>query len=1374
MAVDISQGSLNFGSSLDPTGFLSGAKIIEQSNTRLIEALAATAKKSNAVNSQMARSAKEAANNYSDLEKKILATFTVASIGSFISKLVSVRGEFQKINSSFVTMLGSKEKADKLMAEATKLAATTPFSLTDVATGAKQLLAYGFSADTITKNLTSLGNIAAGIKAPLGDIVYLYGTLKASGRVTQLDINQFAGRGIPIYEELAKVMGVTTDKVRGLVSTGKIGFPEIEKAFNNMTGAGGKFFNLMEEQSKSLSGQVSNLGDAFDTMLNKIGKSSEGFLSSGIQGAITLVQNYDKVLEALGVLVATYGAYKAAVIVATVAQTAQATGYTVLEVAEYRLLLAQEALNASMLANPYILVATSLAALISAMVLFSDNTTYAEKNQKRLNEETQNFVKLQDERKQKYEQLSTALRDVNTTEFEGNRLYKELQSLYPELFKNLSKEEFLKKSVAEAQKEINKANDQSKVDLVGKQAQEAQAQVERLIQSLNNYDKTRAAYGSQTGGLISKSDLKDNLEAARQEAQRLTEEYQKQKQELYFSNLSDDKKLDYLKNQKSELEKQKKQLEDLNKLSGDFNNYLNKLSIAGLNKQLDDTQSKINSLINKDTGKTTVRTIGVIDEDIKKLKDTESSISDRAGHIAYEKQLSNLLKERSKITGELTKTAKTELNFAEKRLELIGKIDDAEKIASAAYLGRNEKEIAENKAKYQAMLDDIEKFNKNAPKDKKIGQDVIVRVTNLSNTEEAAIKYKQETAQQEIEFEKQKKLFQDFEQYKTTFGEKAAKERFGNEMRSESELLNQLKAKAKELEDKVTKGTLNQNEKDRLDQYKKQIDGLEELDQKRYAAAFQAAKTHTQKLLEIDEDYNSKVKALGANATVEQLAELQRQRTEKRQAENASNLDTERAYADLFASFETSTKKRIRIAIEAEKQILKAKLASGEISQQDYNSRLNALNNANAKFVTSTDGAFKKVADAFKKYKEAKEGIEKGDAFKNLASEASNAAFLIQGVFSGITDGLASLGVGTDKYTQQTFKNIEGLLGGIGDLGKGLASGNPIDVVKGSIEILSNAIQLFNTKDKKLEKKIEGYKAQLKSLQAAYKALDQQVKYAVGEDVYRDQAAQIRNLQQQQQALINARNAESQKKKSDAGKIADYNSQIQDIKYQIQDLQKSIQDTLLQTNFKDFSNQLADALSSAFAAGEDGTKALDQSFDQMIQNMIKNALKLKLLEGPVNDVLNQLADYMKTHNNDATGFDFDAAKKKLEAAGKQFNDALAGFGDLFKNTVDPTANNNTLSGAIKGITADQADILAGQFGGLRLAQLENNSILRTNHAQLMAMNTQKLNNLIQIEINTRGTKENTDRLYYIQNSLESLDKKISSDALLRGAGLKGP
>ena len=191
--------------------------------------------------------------------KVIGAIGGAAALKSFVSEMMNVRGEFQQLEIAFGTMLKSKEKADKLMAELVDIAAKTPFDLQGVASSAKQMLAYGSSAESVGKELVMLGNVAAGVGAQLGDIAYLYGTLRTQGRAYAVDIRQFAGRGIPIYEELAKVMGVTKDEVSDLVSQGKVGFKEVEQAFQNMTKEGGMYFNLMQEQSKSLTGQISNL-----------------------------------------------------------------------------------------------------------------------------------------------------------------------------------------------------------------------------------------------------------------------------------------------------------------------------------------------------------------------------------------------------------------------------------------------------------------------------------------------------------------------------------------------------------------------------------------------------------------------------------------------------------------------------------------------------------------------------------------------------------------------------------------------------------------------------------------------------------------------------------------------------------------------------------------------------------------------------------------------------------------------------------------------------------------------------------------------------------------------------------------------------------
>ena len=183
-----------------------------------------------------------------------------------IQNIIQVRGEFQQLEVAFTTMLGSSEKANVLMAQLTETAAKTPFDLQGVANGARQLLAYGTSAEDVNETLIRLGNIAAGLSQPLGDLVYLYGTTMTQGRLYTQDLNQFTGRGIPMIKELAKEFGVAESEIKGMVEAGMIGFPEVQKVIQNLTNEGGMFFNLMQEQSKTITGQISNIGDSFSMM----------------------------------------------------------------------------------------------------------------------------------------------------------------------------------------------------------------------------------------------------------------------------------------------------------------------------------------------------------------------------------------------------------------------------------------------------------------------------------------------------------------------------------------------------------------------------------------------------------------------------------------------------------------------------------------------------------------------------------------------------------------------------------------------------------------------------------------------------------------------------------------------------------------------------------------------------------------------------------------------------------------------------------------------------------------------------------------------------------------------------------------------------
>lgn len=364
---------------------------------------------------------------------------TAGAVAGFVTKVTQVRGEFQQLEIAFGTMLNSGAKAEKLIGQLADTAAKTPFDLQGVTQGAKQLLAYGVKAEEVNDKLLMLGDIASGLSLPLSDLVYLYGTTMTQGRVYARDMLQFMGRGIPLAEELAKQFGVTKAKVGEMVTAGKVGAKEFEQAMQSMRTT--RFNNLMEEQSKSLTGQISNLQDAIEMMLNDIGKSSQGMISKGIEGVSYLVEHYKEVGAVLGTLIMVYGSARAAVIAYTVVMNIHAKGLLGY-ISTTRVATAAQALfNATLKANPIMLVVGAVLGLVAAYEIFKDRSTESEKAQKRLNEANERDLELLEERKSKAEQAVQTIKSETSTLLEQEQARTALNSLYPEIFKNMSTEE---------------------------------------------------------------------------------------------------------------------------------------------------------------------------------------------------------------------------------------------------------------------------------------------------------------------------------------------------------------------------------------------------------------------------------------------------------------------------------------------------------------------------------------------------------------------------------------------------------------------------------------------------------------------------------------------------------------------------------------------------------------------------------------------------------------------------------------------------------------------------------------------------------------------------------------------------------------------
>lgn len=404
-----------------------------------------------------------------NLAKGAMAFFTLSQAKAFVSQVIEVRSQFQQLEISFGTMLKSKEKANALMAQLTDLAAKTPFGLEEVSEGAKRLLAFQVPAQEVTETLRRMGDVAAGLGVPMGQLIHVYGQVKAQGKLMTNDLYQFMNAGIPIIAELSKVVGKSETEIKEMVSAGKIGFPEVQAVIKNMTNEGGLFFNLMAEQSKSLGGQISNLGDSFDQMLNEIGKASEGYISGAIQGVSFLVENYQTLGKVIAGLIATYGTYRTAALVNialtkgwSIATKEDAIAKGIQTAATKAQTIATAALNTVMKANPYVLVATAVVGLGIAMWALKDNTTAAEKAQQDYNNQKQKAIDWEQQHKQKIDDLIESATNQALADAERQKALIALQNEYPNIFAKYDIETLKLADILKLKQEIAKHDSEEK------------------------------------------------------------------------------------------------------------------------------------------------------------------------------------------------------------------------------------------------------------------------------------------------------------------------------------------------------------------------------------------------------------------------------------------------------------------------------------------------------------------------------------------------------------------------------------------------------------------------------------------------------------------------------------------------------------------------------------------------------------------------------------------------------------------------------------------------------------------------------------------------------------------------------------------------
>lgn len=349
-----------------------------------------------------------------------------------------------------------------------------------------------------------------------------------------------------------------------------------------------------------------------------------------------------------------------------------------------------------------------------------------------------------------------------------------------------------------------------------------------------------------------------------------------------------------------------------------------------------------------------------------------------------------------------------------------------------------------------------------------------------------------------------------------------------------------------------------------------------------------------------------------------------------------------------------------------------------------------------------------------------------GAGFKEAFGDLGSSLTFLSSCFGSVTNGINKMGISMDEETEAILGDIGGMLDGASQIATGIATANPLSIIQGSIGFLSSAFDLFNSRDRKAEKSIKKHEEALTRLGRAYTALEHAVDKALGETVYQNQSALIQNLRQQQNEIQGMINDEISKKKTDWGRVEEFQERYAEAGRQIEDIIAEITKSITQTSAGDLANELKDALIEAFESGEDAAKVFGDVADNVLKNAVSNALKLQFLEKPLQNAIKQLQKDMGFDAEGNGSFDGltqaeqDRFKAAVAAAGQNFKAAMDMYKDLFAE-LDESDPTTSLSGAIKGASQESIDLLAGQTNAVRQNQVIAIEIFRQQLIHLSSM-----------------------------------------------------
>lgn len=1211
-------------------------------------------------------------NNADEIVKSLTDSLkrTAAEIGGLVaikkfgSDVIEATGKMQQLQVALSTILQDKSKADQLIADIVQFAAKTPFNLDDVATGAKQLLAYGSSADNVVNELSMLGDVASGLQIPIGQLIYLYGTLRTQGRAMTVDIRQFAGRGIPIYEELAKVLGVSKDQVGELVKEGKVGFKEVEQAFKNMTSEGGKFANLMESSAGTWPQRLSNIEDTLFQKMNEFGNKYKEVFEFGIGTAEDLVESLDDVLSVMGGLIAAYGTYKAALITAAVAQKAVGFVESIRLIGMYRKELglataAQQAFNLASKSNVYVTLLAALVGIGTAVYMFTKRTNEAAAAQETLNSVNKKADEEFSRQAATVDRLSDVLKSETSSLDQKKKALSDLQSIIPSYNASLDEEgklinnntEAIKSYLAQLEKQIRMKAAQEELEELyrKKRTQEKQQKL-----ATENYNEAKSLYNSSvtmTSSALQNRGINTGVTVFSQNSavnNQLKDSANKAKKELDSVN----KELGETVSAITELEKEIEKSSLSDKKEG---------SQSNITKEIDSVTKRINTLKKEIDG---LRS-GNIQAEVGKT--VESTIE------AKEKELKSAEKTLETLTGVRSKDVSKEnsVTSADAKLSDLMRKQTLERAKEAVDL-----ENQVEQARINAMADGGEK---------------ILAQRELDNKKElqAIERAKEEYIQKEIQ--RQKEIFDATEELKAKKNPKYKKRGFDS-----------------------STVTVDSSSFDILKENTDKRQVQEDLNAQREAMNAYLAEygTYMQKRQAIIEQYQDKINK--ATTEGEKLT-LGKQRDRILSGIDEQANKTTSAVSQLFGDMKDKTLKDLEDINVAGQKALEF-LKSGQwneqkgkelgITKENFETwsndpeKIKAISDAlvnNRKAADDLQPAYKKVADGIK------DAFNAGNDSKKLEealARIKNGLNDIMQVGSFLSDTFSSLG---DAFGNDTFTDIaEGInvaMDAANSAMQGAQAGSafgPWGAAAGAaIGLVSSlASSIAKIHDKKNEKRIQELQDQIEVLEKSYERLGNSIEKAYSKDAS-NLIDQQNKLLEQQKVLIQQQIREEQdKKKTDNDRIKEWQQQIEEINNLIEENKEKAVDAIFGEDVKTAIEDFASAYAEAWSNGEDRAESAKDAVKNIMRQMVTESIKSAIqASGSMEKIRQKLQEFYA--DNVLSSWEQDYIYNMAEELQKELDKQFGWADSIMKD--DSSKQQNASSKGFTTMSQESANELNGRF-----------------------------------------------------------------------------